>query len=147
MVILSANNDTLILSRDTRWDTDEGDYAQAEPIVSFNLKTSQSLVIYSSNRVVEHTRSFPHAWISDNQLVVMDGTDLVCLMTNQGIMWDSYEEKSLGSMVTITEDWQNEHRFAATELNASNILTLPKLNQRFLISTSINSGNCWGIIR
>ena len=44
----------------------------------------------------------------------MDGTDLVCLMTNQGIMWDSYEEKSLGSMVTITEDWQNEHRFAAT---------------------------------
>ena len=47
MVILSANNDTLILSRDTRWDTDEGDYAQVEPIVSFNLKTSQSLVIYS----------------------------------------------------------------------------------------------------
>jgi hypothetical protein len=44
----------------------------------------------------------------------MDGTDLVCLITCQGVAWEQYEETSLGSMVTITEDWQNEYCFAAT---------------------------------
>ena len=114
MVILSANKDTLILSRDLRYDTDEGDHAQTEPLVSYNLKTAESLVIYSMNRVVENTKSFSHTWLENNQLVVMDGTDLVCLITCQGVAWEQHEETSLGTMVTITEDWQNEYCFAAT---------------------------------
>ena len=113
MVVLSSNEDTLILSRDMRYDTDEGDYAQVEPLVLYNLKTNKSLVIYAMNRVIGNTKNFSHTWLDNNQLVVMDGTDLVCLMTSQGVEWEQYEETSLGSMVTITEDWQNEHFFAA----------------------------------
>jgi hypothetical protein len=113
MVILSTNKDTLILSRDLRYDTDEGDYAQVEPLVSFNLKSNKSLVIYTMNRVIGNTKNFSHTWLDEDQLVVMDGTDLVCLRTSQGVEWEHYEETSLGSMVTITEDWQNERFFAA----------------------------------
>ena len=113
MVILSSNENTLILSRDMRYDTDEGDYAQVEPLVSYNLKTNKSLVIYAMNRVIGNTKNFPHTWLDNNQLVVMDGTDLVCLMTSQGVEWETYEETSLGSMVTITEDWQDENFFTA----------------------------------
>jgi hypothetical protein len=113
MVILSSNEDTLILSRDLRYDTDEGDYAQVEPLVSYNLKTNKALVIYAMNRVIGNTKNFTHTWLNNNQLVVMDGTDLVCLMTDQGVEWVQYEEISLGSMVTITEDWKNEHFYAA----------------------------------
>jgi len=112
MVILSSNEDTLILSRDMRYDTDEGDYAQVEPLVSYDLKTNKSLVIYAMNRVIGNTKNFSHTWLDNNRLVVMDGTDLVCLMINQGVEWEQYQETSLGSMVTITEDWQDEHYFA-----------------------------------
>jgi hypothetical protein len=110
-VILASRGDVLILSRDYRYDTNQGDYAQSEPLIAHDLATGTSRVIHDMNRVVGYTSMFRHAWLPTGELVVLDGDNLVCLRTDQGVLWQDRVETSLGSMLTVVEDVQHPSRF------------------------------------
>ena len=110
-VILASRGDVLILSRDYRYDTNQGDYAQSEPLIAHDLATGTSRVIHDMNRVVGYTSMFRHAWLPSGELVVLDGDNLVCLRTDQGALWQDRVDTSLGSMLTVVEDVQHASRF------------------------------------
>jgi len=111
-VLLAARGDILVLSRDYRYDTNQGDYAQPEPLVAHNLRTGTSIIFHTMNRVVGYTKMFLHTWLDTGELVVIDGDYLVCLRVDQGVSWEERVETSFGSMLTVVEDSKHKDRYA-----------------------------------
>ncbi len=111
-VLLAARGDILVLSRDYRYDTNQGDYAQPEPLVAHNIHTGISIIFHTMNRVVHNSKIFRHTWLNTGELVVIDGDYLVCLRVDHGVLWEERVETSLGSMLTVVEDWKHKDRFA-----------------------------------
>jgi hypothetical protein len=110
-IVLAARGDILVLSRDYRKDEQDA-YAQPEALVAYNVRTGNSIVFHVMNRVVPGTTRLRYARLDTGELVVIDGDHLVCLRVEDGVSWSERVETSLGSMLTVSEDWSSHSRFA-----------------------------------
>ena len=110
--ILESSSPHIIISRDYMWDTDRGYLAQPEPLICFNTRTQTATKIYSVDRVSNGGCKF--CWLNDTTLLFFDKKSLVSVDITRGIPFHPREDTSLGTKVTVSEDWLNQACFLLT---------------------------------